>query len=137
MRYRLALRLGCNSTLQTILSFENLNGTVDLDTTNGVVVGLSQRLLLAPGADTRLKLLASAMPDFPATLPSAVSILAPDVLAFRVRKQFVFWGSVKPLNQKARRALPHRASLEGRSPQPAANNETVKCIGNVNGFAIY
>ena len=46
-------------------------------------------------------------------------------------------GIGKPLNQKARRALPLCASLGRHFLQPAANNETVKCIGNVHGSAIY
>jgi hypothetical protein len=75
------------------------------------------------------------MTDFPAALPSAVSIVAPDVLPCLEADHVL--GIDKPLNQKARRALPHRASLEGCWKQPAAYNETVKCIGNVHGSAIY
>ena len=40
LRYRLALRIGCNSTPQTILAFENMHGTIDLSTPDGVVVGI-------------------------------------------------------------------------------------------------
>jgi hypothetical protein len=92
MRYRVALRIECNSTLQAILSFENLDGAVDLGAPDGVVAGIR----------------------FPRRPTAAGSDLAPDVLPFASSEAVQVLGIGKSLDQKAARAMPHRACFEER-----------------------
>jgi len=229
LRYRLALRIGCDSTLQAILSFENMPGTIDLSPTDGVVIGIppielssiwacqpppgegtrptpraalrfsrSQRAALKSEARNpksegnqqseirracgRLAHFGFRASDFlrfsdcgsrqiltprrvrapglhpPQNRPLVGRVPSPGAPISSImsrppgRPSSQLWprmcflagseavhvlGIGKPLNQKARRALPLCASLGRHFLQPAANNETVKCIGNVHGSAIY